>query len=300
MKQRKKIILGALVLFFAVVTLAGWYLRRHTIPVLQPAGPIAEKERNLMIFCVLISVIVVVPVFTMLILFAWRYREGNKNAKYSPDLGGSPIAEIVWWLIPAAIICIIGVVTWRSSYALDPFKPLNSSKPTLHIQVVALDWKWLFIYPGQNVASVNEAAIPVNTPVDFEITSDTVMTSFWDPQLAGQMYAMPGMETQLNLEASKTGSFNGVAANISGAGFAGMSFMVKSMPQQNYTSWVASARRSGRQLTTGSYAKLAQPSSYVQPSYYSSVKPGLYDTIMLKYMTPTEGNTAITAAGTSS
>lgn len=287
-------------LFLAVVTLAGWYLHRHTIPVLQPAGPVAEKERNLIIFCALLSIIVVVPVFSLLGIFAWKYREGNHHATYSPDLGGSPIAEAIWWLIPTAIICIISVVTWRSSYALNPSTPLSSSKPTLHIQVVALDWKWLFIYPNQKVASVNEAAIPVNTPVDFELTSDAVMTSFWDPQLAGQIYVMPGMETQQNLEASKLGSFRGQAANISGSGFAGMTFMVKSMQQNGFNNWIASARQANRPLTSGSYNRLAQPSSYVSPSYYSSVDPNLYGTIMLKYMVPSNESSSIKGSGVSS
>jgi len=281
----------------AVIALAGWYLHHHLIPVLQPAGPVAEKERNLIIFCVVISAIVVIPVFAMLGLFAWRYREGNHNATYSPDLGGSALAEVVWWLVPTAIIVIISVVTWRSTYALDPFKPLPSNKPTLHIQVVALDWKWLFIYPGQNVASINEAAVPVNTPVDFELTSDTVMNSFWDPQLGGQMYAMPGMETQLNLEASKLGSFHGLSANINGDGFAGMTFTVKSMQQNGFNRWVTAAKHSGRSLTSSQYASLARPSENNPVTYYGSVQPELYDTIMLKYMIPTTEGVSANSAG---
>lgn len=283
-------------MLLAIASIAGWYLHRHTIPVLQPAGPIAEKERNIIIFCALLSTVVVVPVFTLLIYFAWKYREGN-NAPYSPDLGGNAAAETVWWLIPIAIISVISVVTWRSTYALDPFKPISSPNPTIHVEVVALDWKWLFIYPNQDVASVNEVAVPVNTPVDFELTSDTVMTSFWAPQLGGQMYAMPGMQTQLNLEASKPGNFHGLAANISGSGFAGMDFTVKSMPKSSYNAWIVSAKHTDKQLNDGSYALLARPSSYVLPSYYSSVEPNLYDTIMLKYMTPIEGTSTATTTG---
>jgi len=290
-KQTKRILTAAFVLFVGIIVLTGWYLSRHTIPVLEPAGPIAQKERNLMVFGVLLSVVVVVPVFTLLGAIAWRYRESNHRAKYSPDLEGNRILETIWWCIPTAIIAVLAVVIWRSSYALDPFKSLSSSKPTLHVQVVALDWKWLFIYPNQNVASVSEAAIPVNTPVDFEITSDTVMTSFWAPQLSGQMYAMPGMETQQNLEASKLGSFNGWAANISGSGFAGMTFKIKSMSDAGFSTWVASAKHSKRDLNASTYAVLARPSSYVPPSYYASVTPTLYDTIMLKYMMPISGNT---------
>jgi len=286
MKQHRKIILGAFVLCLLLLATTAWYLGRQPVPVLQPAGPIAEKERNLIIFTVLLSVVVVVPVFSLLGYFAWKYRESNTRAAYSPDLDGNTLAETVWWLVPTAIIVVISVVTWRSSYALDPFKPLSSSKPTLHVQVVALDWKWLFIYPAQGIASVNESAIPVNTPVDYELTSDTVMTSFWAPQLAGQMYAMPGMSTQQNLMASRTGSFAGWAANISGAGFAGMTFTVKSMSDSDFNNWVASARHTNRKLTTTQYAQLANPNTPNQIAYYSWVQPQLYNTTVLKYMTP--------------
>jgi cytochrome o ubiquinol oxidase subunit 2 len=295
MKKYRKV-LGILLLAVAIVFITGWYLHRHVVQVLDPAGPISEKERNLMVFAVSLSAVVVIPVFTMLGVFAYKYREGNKHAKYDPKLEGNNLLETIWWLIPIVIIGIIGTVIWRSSYALDPFKPLGTNKQTLNVQVVALDWKWLFIYPGQKVASVNEAAIPVNTPVNFELTSDTVMTSFWTPQLGGQMYAMPGMETHLNLEASKTGSFDGFAANISGSGFAGMTFKVKSMPQSGFSAWVASAKHTNRTLNSSSYATLARPSSYVTPSYYATVDPNLYDTIMMKYMTPQNGGNNVTTA----
>jgi cytochrome o ubiquinol oxidase subunit II len=288
MKKHRKL-LGIGLILVAVVVLTGWYLHYHPVPVVQPAGPIGQKERNLIVFCLLISIVVVVPVFILLGFFAWHYREGNQRAKYDPKLEGNRLMETIWWLIPGVIILIIGTVTWRSSYALDPFKSLSSTKKTMTIQVVALDWKWLFIYPNQNVASVNEAAVPEGTPVDFEITSDTVMTSFWVPQLGGQMYAMPGMSTQLNLEADKLGSFDGAAANISGSGFAGMTFKVDSMSQTNFNGWLTSAKRSSQNLDASQYATLSRPSSYVAPKYYATVEPDLYDTIVLKYMTPNAG-----------
>jgi cytochrome o ubiquinol oxidase subunit 2 len=295
MKKSKKILAVIITMLLVVVVIAGWYLHRHTVSVLQPAGQVGEKERNLIIFCALISVVVVLPVFSLLGYIAWRYREQNHRAPYNPDLEGNNIAETIWWLVPAAIIAVISVVTWNSSHALDPFKPLQSDKQALHIQVVALDWKWLFIYPGQNVASVREAAIPVGTPVDFEITSDTVMSSFWDPQLGGQIYAMPGMVTHLNLVADKMGTFPGSAANISGSGFADMTFNVKSVSQDQFNSWVASARHSPENLTDDAYANLAQPSTTARPAYYATVKPGLYDTIVMKYMMPTGGGTNVSA-----
>lgn len=297
MKKHRKI-LGMLLIAAVIVLVTGWYLSKHIVPVLEPAGPTSTKERNLMIFTLCLSAVVVIPVFAMLGLISYRYREGNRRAKYDPKLEGSKVAETVWWMIPATIIAIIGIVIWNSTYALDPFKELSSSKKTMSVQVVALDWKWLFIYPGQNVASVNQAAIPVGTPVNFTLTSDTVMTSFWAPQLAGQMYAMPGMMTHLNLQADRSGDFNGFAANIAGSGFSGMTFKIDAMPQSSFNSWVASAKHTKRYLTSSSYATLARPSSYVPPSYYASVEPDLYGTIVMKYMTPQNGGNDLNTIST--
>lgn len=288
MKTKYKVFLGV-ALAAVLVAVTGWYLSRHSVPVLQPRGEIGNKERSLIIFVVAIAGVVVIPVFGLLAYFGWKYREGNHKAKYTPDLGGSKLAESIWWLVPGVILLIISVVTWQSSYALDPFKPIASDKPTLHIQVVALDWKWLFIYPDQQIASVNEAAIPVGTPVDFEITSDSVMTSFWAPQLGGQMYAMPGMSTQLNLLAAKAGSYNGVAANISGKGFADMKFTLKALGNSDYDAWQSHIAQSSQSLTQHSYDQLAKPSQNNKPEYFSTVHPGLYDTIVMKYMMPMSG-----------
>jgi cytochrome o ubiquinol oxidase subunit 2 len=298
MKTHRKVISGATLLLLIIIAVTGWYLHRHTVAVLQPVGPIAHNERNLIIFCSIISAVIVIPVFGMLWYIAWHYREQNHKAKYSPDLEGSKIAETIWWVVPSLIIMVISIATWKSSYALDPFKVIQSSKPTLHVQVVALDWKWLFIYPGQNVASVNEAAIPVNTPVDFELTSDAVMSSFWDPQLGGQMYAMPGMDTQLNLEANQFGSFSGRSANINGSGFAHMTFAIKSVTDKGFNSWVTSARHAKNQLSYAGYSSLAKPGNLAKPVYYNSVEPDLYDTILMKYMMPSSGGAKVNTAGT--
>jgi cytochrome o ubiquinol oxidase subunit II len=232
----------------------------------------------------------VLPVFAILGYILWKYREGNTRAKYSPEQEGSRLAETIWWMVPTVLLVILSIVTWRSTYALDPYKPLPSKNGTLHIQVVAMDWKWLFIYPDQGVASVNEAAIPVNQPVDFELTSDTVMSSFWAPALGGQMYAMPGMATHLNLEASKLGSYNGSAANISGKGFAGMKFVLKALPAGEYDQWLRSASR-GPSLDDASYATLSRPSENNKVTYYKLADSGLYDTIMMKYMMPMQPTT---------
>lgn len=268
------------------LAIAIWYLHRTNIPVLEPKGEIGIKERNLLLFALGLSSIVVIPVFILLFSFAWRYREGNTKAKYSPDLDHSRIAETVWWVIPSILITILSVVTWNSSHALDPFKPIASNTPPLTIQVVALDWKWLFIYPNQRIASVNLVQFPLNTPINFEITSDSVMNSFWIPQLGSQIYAMPGMSTQVHLMANQVGSFNGVSANISGNGFAGMDFVARSSSMADFKNWERSLQRSPNHLSNESYTQLARPSTYSPVSYYSHEPANLYDKILMKYDGP--------------
>jgi cytochrome o ubiquinol oxidase subunit 2 len=310
MKIRTKVWLGIL-LGLAIVAGTGWYIGRYPMPVIHPAGQIGIKERNLIAFTAAASLAVVTPVFILLGTFAWKYRErpgenvakgqnaqSRRAPKYHPDEEGNWKLETVWWLIPTAMMVVISVITWRSSYALDPFKTLASSQKPLHVQVVAMDWKWLFIYPDQKVASVNYAPIPVDRPVTFDITSDTVMSSFWVPALGGQMYAMPGMDTQLNLQATKTGTFNGSNANIGGKGFADMRFQVSASNEDEFESWIAGMQHATTtKLDVASYAKLAKPGIQTKATYYSSVEPRLYDTIIMKYMMPTgsgEGDVSVT------
>lgn len=283
--SRKRKLVPIVVLIVAVFALLVWYVRRTGVAVLDPAGIVAEKERNLLYLGLGLSAIVVVPVFVLLFTFAWKYREGNQRAKYSPELSGNRAAETVWWLIPSAIILSLSIVAWNSSYALDPYKPLSSQKP-LNVQVVALDWKWLFIYPEQQIASVNRLELPVGTPVSFSITSDSVMNSFWIPNLGSQIYAMPGMSTQLNLEASKAGSYPGSSANISGKGFADMAFTAHAVSQRDFNAWLQSAKHSSHHLSSGAYSTLAQPGTTVPTTYYAGVQHELYNGIVAKYMTP--------------
>ena len=289
MKKHAKIWL-ALGVVAAVVAAMSWYLPRHVVAVLQPAGEIAHKQLNLIIICSVLSGLIVVPVFSLLIYIAWKYREGNQTAKYTPEFESSWKIETIWWLVPTMLLLIISVITWRSSYALDPFKPLKSDKPVLRIQVVAMDWKWLFIYPDEKIARVNTLDIPVGTPVEFDITSESTMNSFWVPQLGGQMYAMPGMTTKLNLVADKAGDYRGVSANIGGKGFADMHFMVHALPPDVYDIWLGVMHRLPNHLTADEYAKLTKPGVVLNPTErsnaYSSVEPGLYDKIVMNYMMP--------------
>jgi cytochrome o ubiquinol oxidase subunit 2 len=264
----------------------GYYLDHASIPVLQPRGPIGQKEKNLIVIAVLLSLIVVIPVYAMLIGFAWRYREGNKKAKYSPDFSHSRWLEGIWWAVPLAIISLLAVITWKSSHELDPFRNLSSQKPALTIQVVALQWKWLFIYPRQNIAAVNYVQFPVDTPVNFEITSDAPMNSFWIPQLGGQIYAMSGMSTHLHLMADQTGIYRGSSANISGRGFAGMNFNAQASDNGEFSRWVGRMHNNPDHLDRQAYGKLAEPSQNNPVAYYGSAENDLYNSVVNKYLAP--------------
>jgi cytochrome o ubiquinol oxidase subunit 2 len=283
MSNKRKLTL-LILLALGVLSAALLYLVTHHIAVLKPAGTIGEKERNLILFSLLLSVVVVLPVFTMLFIFAWKYREGNVGAKYDPKFDGSRKLETAWWLIPGVIIFILSVVTWNSSHDLDPFKPLNSSVRPINIQVIAMQWKWLFIYPEQNIASVNFVQFPVNTPVNFEITSDAPMNSFWIPDLGGQIYAMSGMSTQLHLIANKGGDYPGRSANISGAGFSGMNFTARASDRFDFDEWAISTKISQNHLNLDSYNLLSRPSKDNPRAYYALDDSSLYDTVVSKYM----------------
>jgi cytochrome o ubiquinol oxidase subunit 2 len=294
MYKKYKIVL--LVLGLAGLT-AGLWLRGMDIPVLQPRGTIADKQRNLMFLALLLSCIVVIPVFALTIGISWKYREGNKKAKYSPELDHSRLLETIWWLVPLALILILSVVTYRSSHDLDPYKPISSSKKPLTIQVVALDWKWLFIYPEQHIASVNYVRFPAGTPLNFQMTAEAPMNSFWIPQLGGQMYVMSGMTTHLHLMANHPGTFNGSSANISGKGFAGMRFTAQATTDADFAQWARLAQQSPKHLTLEEYAQLSKPSENNPRTLYTAPIDGLYDTIELKYMVPPAANKATAGAG---
>ena len=271
---------------FLVVAILIYVTRQHTLAVLDPQGEIASKQRNLILLTAAMSLVIVIPVFAMTFYFAWQYRETNTKARYQPDWDHSRVAETIWWAVPTIMILILAGITWKSSHDLDPFRSISSNTRPITVQVVALDWKWLFIYPEQQIASVNYVQFPAKTPVRFVITSDAPMNSFWIPQLGGQIYAMSGMSTHLNLIASNTGIYRGSSANISGSGFASMNFIAHSSSDSGFQSWVDSARASDSKLTTASYDQLALPSKHNAPKLYSYVDQHLYDTIVSKYMSP--------------
>lgn len=285
MKKVIKTILWALVIVFIGIHMVE-YIFNNNIQVMNPKGLIATKQKWLILVASAIMCLVVIPVFIMIPLFYWKYREGNKNAKYRPDWGHSTIAELIWWGIPCIMILVLGILTWKSTFELNPYKVIESEKKSLNIQVVALDWKWLFIYPEQGIATVNYVQFPKDTPLTFSISADAPMNSFWIPQLGGQIYAMPGMTTKMNLIANEEGNFRGVSANISGKGFAGMMFRAVSSTEEAFNHWISEVRSSGEFLSEEVYRDLAKPSENHPVTFYSGVSDDLFNQIVMKYMEP--------------
>ncbi|MEK7153603.1 MAG: ubiquinol oxidase subunit II, partial [Patescibacteria group bacterium] len=294
MARGKKLVKKYQLAFFVLLALAAVsgvvvFFLDNNIAVLNPQGSIAQKQFDLIVFTSLLSLIVVIPVFVLTFYIVWKYREGGKQKKkavYSPDWDGNRLLETVWWLIPLILISILGVIIWNSSHRLDPFRPIAADKEPLTVQVIALEWKWLFIYPEQDIATVNYLQFPQNTPINFRITGDAPMNSFWIPQLGGQVYAMAGMQTELHLMADKPGTYKGSSANISGQGFAGMTFTARSTSAADFDQWVRSVKMSPQVLRMAEYDKLAKPSKDNPIAYYSSRDKDLYDTVIMKYMTP--------------
>jgi len=251
--------------------------------LLDPVGQVGIEERNLIITATLLMLLVVVPVILMTLIFAWKYRASNKNATYAPKWSHSTKIEVVIWTVPILIIIALGVITYKSTHALDPYRPLESDVKPVTIQVVALDWKWVFIYPEQGIATVNKIVFPANTPINFRITSDSVMNSFFIPGLGGQIYAMAGMTTQRHLIANKNAEMDGISANYSGAGFTGMKFKAIATSEADFNAWVDEVKASPKQLDNAEYAALEKPSENNPVELYSSVTPNLFQLIIDKY-----------------
>lgn len=274
-------ILGTITLLSLVFLTAN--LSGLDIPVLKPSGEIASRQSRLIIFTVFLAAVVVMPVFVMLGLFAWRYRSGNKKPKRDSEWSSDKKLEIIWWGIPSLIIIVLCVVTYMTSHSLDPYKKIESNEQTLNVQVVALQWKWLFIYPDQKVATVNELTIPEETPVSFRITADAPMSSFWIPALGSQVYSMNGMTTQLNLIASDTGEFDGYNTNINGEGYSKMKFKVKSVSSQDFREWTSLHSGSMHTLDRVHFDELASPGTISAPMYMSLKEPDIFDYALSKY-----------------
>lgn len=257
--------------------------------VLAPAGDIAIQQRDILFQSVVLMLIIILPVMALTVLFAWRYRSSNRDATYAPDWGHSVHLELVIWSAPLLIIICLGAITWAGTHLLDPYRPLDrldagtpvaADQEPLVVNVVALDWKWLFIYPDLGVGAVNELAAPVDRPIDFRISASSVMNSFYIPALAGQIYAMPGMRTQLHAVINKSGEYEGFSANYSGAGFSGMRFTFHGLSDSEFESWVALAKSNGTTLDRTAYLELERPSQNEPVRTFSSVEPGLFEAIV--------------------
>jgi cytochrome o ubiquinol oxidase subunit 2 len=248
--------------------------------ILDPQGPVASAERLLLINSTAIMLVVIVPVILMTLGFAWWYRSSNARARRSEELAYEGRIDFVVWSIPALVVILLGGVNWIGSHQLDPRTPIAATAKPLEVDVASLDWKWLFIYPDQGIAAVNQLVVPAGTPVNFRLTSATVMNSFLVQQLGSQIYTMPGMTTHLNLLADNPGEFPGISANFSGNGFAWMRFTVKAVPATDFDGWVAQVRGTGSALDLPGYAELAKPSQDVPPTTYRSVEPKLFERIV--------------------
>jgi cytochrome o ubiquinol oxidase subunit II len=252
------------------------------IALLDPAGPIGAEEKSIIVLATCLMLIVVIPVIAMTLIFAWRYRASNERAAFTPNWSHSNAIELAIWVVPCLIIIVLGIVTWTSSHKLDPYRQIAAAAKPIDVEVVSLDWKWLFIYPDLKIASVNELAFPVGTPVHFKLTSASVMNSFFIPRLGSQIYTMPGMQTQLSLLAEQPGHYIGISANYSGAGFSDMQFNARAMMPADFVKWVDAVRGAPQNLTMTAYRQLAVPSEKVPVAYYGSVGPTLYHDVLNK------------------
>jgi cytochrome o ubiquinol oxidase subunit II len=252
--------------------------------VLDPQGPVSAAERLILINATAIMLVVVLPVIVLTLAFAWWYRAGNRRATYAPDWEYSGHIELVVWSIPTMVVILLGAVAWIGSHQLDPARALTSDRTPLQIEVVSLDWKWLFIYPQQQVASVNDLVVPAGTPLEFVMTSATVMDAFFVPQLGGQIYTMPGMATRLNLLADRPGDYPGLSSNFSGDGFSDMRFMLHAVPAAEFQQWLGRTRSAASPLDAAAYARLAADNRDNSLRTYGNVDPHLFEHIVQQTM----------------
>jgi cytochrome o ubiquinol oxidase subunit II len=269
----------ALLSFCALAACAG--------EVLDPAGDIARQQRDIIYVSTGLLLLIIVPVLMLIVLFAWRYRKGGQGT-YDPAFDHSTGLELAIWSAPLLIIIALGALTWSSTHLLDPFRPLPAKEGTkpLLVQVVSLDWKWLFIYPEEGIATINELVLPVGRPVRFDITSSNMMNTFYAPTMAGMIYAMPGMQSQLHAVLNRQGEFQGFSANYSGAGFSGMRFLLKGVDDAAFVQWLEEARISGGELGLPAYREIAMPSEKAPVTRFASIDRDLYRRILERCVDP--------------
>lgn len=277
---------GLIVLLVLIMQPISVYHFGDLIDVLFPTGLIAFEERNLLFIIQALMLLIIIPVYLLTFIFSWKYSAQNPKGVYDPDLVDNKLAEYIWWGLPLIMTAIVCALTWIKTEQLDPFKPIESDKKPLTIQAIALQWKWLFIYPEEKIASVNYLQVPKDTPIHFQITSDAPMNSLWIPDFGGQIYAMPGMKTELNLISSELGNSRGSSANISGEGFAGMHFIARTSTNEEYHQWLTSAKKATRPLNLEEYKKLAAPSTNHPVEIYQLADESIFNKIIDKYMHP--------------
>jgi cytochrome o ubiquinol oxidase subunit 2 len=277
----------------AAILIGAAALSGCTEGVLDPKGPIAAAERQILFNSLGIMLAIVIPTILATLGVAYWFRASNRRARYLPEFEYSGRIEMLVWSIPAMTVLLVGGVAWVGSHDLDPGKPIASTVKPLTVQVVSLDWKWLFIYPDQGIASVNQLTIPVGTPVSFQLTSSGVMNSFFVPQLAGQIYTMAGMTTRLYLQADHVGTYRGLSSQYSGGGFADMRFTVEAVPAEQFAQWVDATRGAGPVLDTQAYDDLAKPSSAVAPFTYRVVAPDLFGGILSAGLRPDDPRSVV-------
>jgi cytochrome o ubiquinol oxidase subunit 2 len=254
--------------------------------ILMPAGPIAAANRTILMNALTIMLMIVVPTIIATLVFAWWFRAGNERARFRPEFVFSGRIELIVWAIPLLVILFLGGVIWVGSHELDPYRPIQSQVPPVEVQVISLDWKWLFIYPTEGIASVNELVLPAGTPVHFTLTSATVMNAFFVPRLGSMIYTMNGMATQLHLQADRPGVYYGQSSMFSGDGFSDMHFFVRALPGAEYKAWVDRARSQPVALDMAAYARLAKPSTGGPHLVFGGVQPGLFEAVVRQHMTP--------------
>jgi cytochrome o ubiquinol oxidase subunit II len=275
---------GLSILIRGVALLATGLLGGCHWVLFDPKGDIGVQEKHLILIALGLMLLVVIPVIFLTLYFAWHFRDTNTRATYAPTWSHSTAIEVVVWTIPCLIVLTLAVLIWQSTHSLDPYRPLDSNVKPIRVQVVALNWKWLFIYPDYGVASVNQLEIPANTPVDFEITAESLMNSFFIPQLGSQVYAMPAMQTQLHLIADQPGTYLGRSSAFSGPGFSDMHFETIAATRAGFDDWIAKAKQSPLALTRPVYQVLRQPGDKAPVTIYSSVAPELFVSVVHQYM----------------
>lgn len=281
MRLKSRVFQSVILVLGLGLSLSCW---ADSLGFLNPKGWVSSQERALMFDTAALMLIVVLPVIFMSFAFAYRYKAKKRKGQYQPEWSHSTILEVFWWGIPTIIIVLLGIILWHSTHELDPYRKLDKPGPVEEVQVVALQWKWMFIYPDEGIATINDLYLPVNKQVQFLITADAPMSAFNIPQLVGQIFAMAGMRTRLHMYSSHEGVYEGLNTQLNGVGFSFMHFPVHVVSDNEFSSWIEKVRSNGKPLSFEDYAQLYKPTINPPPEYFSAVPDNLFKKIMMQYM----------------